>query len=151
MKEDIRCCACFTPITGDVREHVRSGELDRPWRCPACNALLFVTRDMEGVARAARMALGVENARVTVNMDVAGPGVHLVCAWDPDQRLNATQIARIIGVDPAFVLRLINRGEFPNAQREGHIWRIPMQDVHAYLLRRAVREKESDVKMKQGG
>lgn len=138
--EDIRCCGCFSPVTEDVQAHVQAEKMDTPWRCPHCGALLFVTRDTEGVARAARMAMGVDDARVGMQMDVAGPGVHLVCAWDPEHMLNASQLARILNVNLSHVLRLIKRGEFPNVQREGHAWRIPLGDVHAYLLRRAVRE-----------
>ncbi len=146
MEEDIRCCGCFSPVTGDVQAHVQAEKMDAPWRCPHCGALLFVTRDVEGVARAARMALGVDDARVEMQMDVAGPGVHLVCAWDPGRLFNASEVARIVGVDLAFVSRLIHRKEFPNARREGRVWRIPLGDVHAYLLRRAVRGKEAEPK-----
>ncbi len=138
--EDIRCCCCFSPVRDAVQEHVRAGEMDRPWRCEQCGALLFVTRDVEGVSRAARMALAVDEAIVEMRMDVAGPGVHLVCAWDPGRAINASQLARILNVNLSHVLRLIKRGEFPHVQREGHAWRIPLRDVHAYLLRRAVRE-----------
>jgi len=138
--EDIRCCCCFSPIADAVQERVQAGEMDRPWRCERCGALFFVTRDVEGVSRAARLALGADEAVVEMRMDVAGPGVHLVCAWNSAHTLNASQLARILNVNLSHVLRLIERGEFPHVQREGHAWRIPLRDVRAYLLRRAVRE-----------
>lgn len=48
------------------------------------------------------------------------------------------RVAAAIGADPRAVLRLIEAGEFPGAFRlheRGH-WRVPAEDVAAYLERR---------------
>lgn len=70
---------------------------------------------------------------------------HFVCAWDPNHLLNASEVARILRVDPAFVLRLIRRGEFPNARKERK-WRVPLGDVRAYLLRRTYSTRKAPKK-----
>jgi excisionase family DNA binding protein len=52
--------------------------------------------------------------------------------------LRVGQVATRIGAEPRAVLRLIDDGEFPGAYRlreRGH-WRVPQDDVAAYLARR---------------
>lgn len=52
--------------------------------------------------------------------------------------LRVGRVGMLIGADSREVLRLIDRGEFPGAFRlheRGH-WRVPHEDVVAYLARR---------------
>jgi hypothetical protein len=46
--------------------------------------------------------------------------------------------SRILGVQPQEVLRLIERGVFPDAYQDDGQWRIPLQDIHRVRLSRSV-------------
>jgi excisionase family DNA binding protein len=55
--------------------------------------------------------------------------------------MRVSQVAARLGCDSRTVLRLIDEGSFPGAFRlreRGH-WRVPREDVGAYLARRRVK------------
>jgi hypothetical protein len=75
----------------------------------------------------------------------AAPGEpHLIAAWDPNELLSTSQVAKIIGVSVDRVDHLVKGGKLPGAFRppspraKGGLgrWRIPRWAVREFLLRR---------------
>jgi excisionase family DNA binding protein len=56
----------------------------------------------------------------------------------PPRPLTVANVAHRLGCSPRTVLRLIERGRFPNAFRLERDWRVPLQDVLAYQAARGV-------------
>jgi excisionase family DNA binding protein len=57
-------------------------------------------------------------------------------AQPPLDGLTTTEVAARINLSTGAVRGLINGGQFPNAYKDGHIWRIPKSDVDAWLVNR---------------
>jgi hypothetical protein len=74
----------------------------------------------------------------------ASGGPHLVAAWDPNELLSTSKVAKIIGVSINRVDHLAKEGAFPGAFRpqspraKGGLgrWKIPRRAVREFLLRR---------------
>lgn len=125
-----KCWACFSQINIDPSS--------LPQECPSCGGAKFfrTTKDLDDTTVPG-------DARVVIEMNALGQGVHLACMWFPEKPLTATEVARIMGVDKARISRLLAQGAFPNARRVGHVWQIPLGDVHDYMAQRAHRRAKS--------
>lgn len=47
--------------------------------------------------------------------------------------LSSQEVARQLAVHESTVVRLLHRGEFPNAFKVGRAWKIPQTDLEAYV------------------
>lgn len=47
--------------------------------------------------------------------------------------LSAQEVARRLAIHNSTVRRMIDRGDFPNAFKAGRDWRIPEDDLEAYV------------------
>lgn len=67
-----------------------------------------------------------------------------------DDLLNTSELCRTLRASKGKVLELIHNGAFPGAFRLGTDWRIPVDDVRAYIERNRVQPPKASAAKKRG-
>ncbi len=106
---------------------------DRPEFCPRCGAAIYFTADISALGTYQKGGMVV-----LINYGV-DDGRHLVVVWNQDEKLSATQVAGIIGVQRENIYKLLN--SFPGAYRKEPtrprhkkgVWVIPRWAVYEFL------------------
>jgi hypothetical protein len=112
--------------------------------CPRCGAMILLLRqcDLNTILEVIYSTLSPEAEIVVIPSASGGP--HLVAAWDPNELLSTSKVAKIIGVSVDRVDHLIKEGKLPGAFRppspraKGGLgrWKIPRRAVREFLLGR---------------